>query len=62
MASQTESERVLQMDLTRENRNPYGFRIRCRVCNEEDQANLSNHATIFMERHEKCQEDARPQL
>ena len=62
MASQTESERVLKMDLSGENRKPYGFRIRCRVCNQEDQANLTSQATTFIEKHEKCQEDAWPQL
>ena len=32
----------------------YGFRMRCRGCMTEVQANLPHHATEFMEAHDGC--------
>ena len=62
MASQTEAERILQGDLRGTFQNPYGFRIRCRVCNQDEQANTTSHAVTFINDHENCQEKARPNL
>lgn len=62
-----ESQRLLQRDreqaLSRlEGSDPivYGFRIRCRACLAEEQANLPGHAQTFMEKHRAC--ERRPTL
>ena len=51
-----ESVRLLQLDLDKEDMEfSYGFRVRCRSCMLEVQANLISHAVKFMERHRSCE-------
>ena len=48
-----ESVRLLQLDLDKKDTEScYGFRVRCRSCMVEVQANLASHAVRFMELHQ----------
>ena len=62
-AKQNEEMRLLKMDLDPDRRRAaYGYRMRCRGCNEGAQVNLLQHAEGFMKKHEECYEANRPRL
>ena len=56
-ANATESVRLIDIDLAKQaHENKYGFRIRCRACMVDKQANLPSHAVAFMKEHGTCEQ------